>query len=638
MKKITAILLALCLMLMGIAALAEEGVAPPMGDPVWLYDTWNQALYVEGALSGDVTLPENVDGNVSYGLLFNALCDQNEVTSLTLPDSMVVLQETAIANMAGLQSVTLNDGLEVISSGNFNRCSSLTSVTVPASVRMVGNAFVQCDNLKEIRFEGECPIFTELGFCFSWLPEDYVIYVPDDQFDAYAEALEDTIDAVDHLQPSGKNAVPHETQDVESWFTFDAATGTITGYTQHHAFVEIPESIGGVAVKSIGESAMSRNYELFAVTLPEGLETVGKEAFYNARNLTYVSLPSTLKTVSDDAFNRIAGVRIDWSEGLETIGAHAFEGTRLKTLSLPSTVKAIGESAFERTPLGELHLSGALESIGARAFADCFISYMAFDFYEPIDIAADAFANSNVADLDLPWDSSLENRAAYAEMLREQCPNCTVWINNPIAGSVAENPVYNEATCLFENGVWTMYKGEQPDLTPWTWYDDIQVTALGDGVFKGNQTIRSFYPHHCGWFTTIGNEAFADSSVAYVELFGSITTIGNGAFRNCLNLTELTLPASLTSIGADALAGCDNLQKLTVLCDPAILPDGLLDECFAHTEILAAPDATAEQVRILSEKAHRPWYAPVSRVGEPSHDLIEMPYAMFAIDDFWVRP
>lgn len=321
---------------------------------------------------------------------------------------------------------------------------------------------------------------------------------------------------------------------------------------------------------------------------------------------------------------------------METIGARAFKDIRGTTLTLPDSVKTIGEGAFESTWLQEIHLGANVESIGSRAFADSQITYMSFDLYTPIDIATDAFAgNGATADLDLPWDSSLENYAAYVEMFREQFPTCTVWINNPMSTDVAETPVYDESICMFENGVWTMYKGDQPDLTSWTWYDDIQVTGLGDGVFKGNQTIRSFYPHHCFWFTTIGNEVFADSTVEYVELFGSITTIGSGAFRNCKNITELTLPASLTSIGADALAGCDNLQKLTVLCDPSILPDGLLDECFAHTEIYAAPNATAEQVRVLSEKAHRPWYAPVARAGETANDLVEMPYAMQSIEDYW---
>lgn len=51
-------------------------------------------------------------------------------------------------------------------------------------------------------------------------------------------------------------------------------------------------------------------------------------------------------------------------------------------------------------------------------------------------------------------------------------------------------------------------------------------------------------------------------------LFGSVTTIGNEAFRNCVNITELTLPASLTSIGAGLMEGCTKLNKLVVGSDP----------------------------------------------------------------------
>ena len=440
---------------------------------------------------------------------------------------------------------------------------------------------------------------------------------------------------MEHLQPSGQNAEKREKVNNEDWFEFDASTGAVTGYREYHAYVEIPETIGGIEVKSIAANAVQDNDSIMALVIPEGVERVESGAFQSAENLAYMKFPASLKVIGDDAFNNTYGKHIDWCEGLEKIGVRAFKDILNTSLTLPSTVKTIGESAFESTWIQNLYLSGDLESIGSRAFADSSITYMAFDFYEPIIIANDAFVDNNVADLDLPWDSSFENRAQYAEILRDQCPDCIVWINNPVSGDVAENPVYDPDIKDFENGVWILYTGDQPDLTPWTSYDDINVTALGEGVFKGNKTIRSFYPHHCGWFTTIGDEAFADSSLEYFEPFGSIETIGNGAFRNCLNLTELTLPASLTSIGADALAGCENLEKLTVLCDPAILPDGLFDECFAHTEIYAAPDATNEQVRILSEKAHHPWYVPVSRLGEEAHDLVEMPYAMLPIDDFW---
>ena len=49
-----------------------------------------------------------------------------------------------------------------------------------------------------------------------------------------------------------------------------------------------------------------------------------------------------------------------------------------------------------------------------------------------------------------------------------------------------------------------------------------------------------------------------------MELFGSITEIGDEAFRNCTNITELTLPESLTTIGSGALEGCTGITELTL--------------------------------------------------------------------------
>ena len=649
LKKTLALALLCLLVTLCLPALSEE--------PLWTYDQGNMYLKPNGTLSGDVTIPAEVDGYEVNALELGSSSEKGEITSLTMPDTLRALKSGAISWMDNLTAVNLNDGLEYIGS-NFSSCNALTSLTIPASVRIVDSIVSTCENLKEIRFEGECPLFLGAEWCFFMMPEDYTIYVPDDQLEAYAAALQDANGAAEHLQPSGKNAVLPEKENTEDWFTFDAATGTITGYREYHAYVEIPASIGGVAVKAIGPEAFKSDYSIYGVVFPEGLERIETGAFKYASNIVYISFPTTLKTIGDEAFNNAQALRIDWREGLEEIGARAFQYDMETILTLPSTVRTIGESAFEDAWCQELYLSGSLESIGPRAFAKTALNYLVFDFYEPIDIASDAFAETYVADLDLPWDSTEQNRRAYEAMLRDQCPDCTVWINNPVSGGVAEEPINRADITTITGGVWTEYHGSQPELTVWTVYDDINVTALGDGVFKGNQTIRSFYPHHCGWFTTIGAEAFADSSVSYVEMFGSITTIGDeafrncanitemklpesltsigaGAFRNCTGITELTLPASLTYIGEGALDGCDYLTRLNVLCDPAILPDSLLAQCFARTEIYAAPDATREQVARLSALAQRPWYAPVSRVGEPPHDLTEMPYATLPGEDFW---
>ena len=670
-KRIIGLLLAL-LLLACMPALAEE--------PKWSYDNDNMYLKLDGDLSGDVTIPSEVDGYLVNAIEDNAFYEQHEITSLTMPDSLRALKGGVISSMDSLTQVTLNDGLEYLGS-NFSSCNALTSVTVPASVRIVEGAFSNCANLKEIRFEGACPMFIGAEWCFFMMPEDYVIYVPDDQLDAYAAALKDANGAADHLQPSGKSAAIPEKENNEDWFVFDASTGAITGYREYHAYVEIPETIGGVPVKSVAENAFRSDYSFYGIVFPEGLERIDAGAFAYASSLAYVKFPTTLKTIGDDAFFSAQIGRIDWSEGLEEIGARAFQYDKSAILSLPETVKTIGESAFEDSWCQELYLGGNVESIGSRAFSGTPLNYLVFDLYAPIDIAPDAFVETDVADLDLPWDCSFENRDAYAELLKDQCPDCTVWINNPHSAGVAEFPVNETEITTIEDGVWTVYNGSQADLTVWTVYDEIKVTALGDGLFKGNKTIRSFYPHHCGWFTTIGAEAFADSSVEYVELFGSITEIGDEAFRNCTNITELTLPeslttigsgalegctgiteltlpeslttigagafkgctgiaeltlpASLTSIGSGALEGCTGLEKLTVCCDPAILPEDMADVLTSIDEVYISADATGAQVRQLSALVGRPWYDPVPREGEPQSRFVEMPYEPLPGDDFW---
>lgn len=145
-KRIIGLLLAL-LLLACMPALAEE--------PKWSYDNDNMYLKLDGDLSGDVTIPSEVDGYLVNAIEDNAFYEQHEITSLTMPDSLRSLKGGVISSMDSLTQVTLNDGLEYLGS-SFSSCNALTSVTVPASVRIVEGAFSNCANLKEIRFEGAC--------------------------------------------------------------------------------------------------------------------------------------------------------------------------------------------------------------------------------------------------------------------------------------------------------------------------------------------------------------------------------------------------------------------------------------------------------------------------------------------------
>ena len=47
-----------------------------------------------------------------------------------------------------------------------------------------------------------------------------------------------------------------------------------------------------------------------------------------------------------------------------------------------------------------------------------------------------------------------------------------------------------------------------------------------------------------------------------------VTTIGDGAFRECSSLTSVTLPEGVTTIGEYAFKGCSSLTSVT-------LPEGV---------------------------------------------------------------
>ena len=579
MKKRLCLPVILLTLALSAPAMAED-------ESIWTFDTENYSLDNYSGAGGDVTVPDTIQGCSVDIIGTSAFSSTDSITSLTFPETVMQMEASVGGWCNSLTSVSLPQSLLVIGDGCFSSDSALEQITIPSNVCYIDkNAFSFCPGLTSITFEGECPMIGPGAF--TEISEDAVVYVPDDQLEEYTSVLGEA-GCTASVQPSGQNAVTAEPAFDEENIDFDAATGTITAYTGFSVRLDIPETIGGVQVTSIGDNAFQGNRYLCYVTFPEGLVSIGKEAFMDCRTLFYVKLPSTLKTIGDGAFCRAyRGFSIELPDSLEYIGPEAFlYATIVGDLYLPDGLKVIGDSAFSQNPwLSSVYAPSSVEKIGSSAFADSSgITYLAFDFYEMIDLASDAFSGCPVYDLDLPWDSSFENKNAYAQILAEQCPDCTVWINNPPA-EVAQYPENTVEVTTITDGVWTVYNGDAADLTVWSNYDDIPVTALGDGVFKGNQTIRSFYPHHCEWFTTIGNEAFADSSVEYVELFGSITTIGDGAFRNCMNIKELTIPASVTSIGAGAFEGCVNLEKVTILCDAALMGEGAFAGCSNLTDV-----------------------------------------------------
>src|SRR6266851_1726302 len=83
---------------------------------------------------------------------------------------------------------------------------------------------------------------------------------------------------------------------VRAQFTFTTNNGTITitGYSGPGGDVTIPDTITGLPVTSIGDSAFQYNTSLTNVTIGNSVTNIGNGAFYQCTSLTNTTWPNKL--------------------------------------------------------------------------------------------------------------------------------------------------------------------------------------------------------------------------------------------------------------------------------------------------------------------------------------------------------
>ena len=242
-----------------------------------------------------VDIPE---GTTEIGY-YDGYAGNTEITSITIPNSVTNIGNSAFYNCWRLTSVTIPASVTSIGESAFYGCSGLTSVTIPASVTSIGDsAFKGCQKLADS--EGFVVV---RGVLYDYLGDKAVVTIP-----------------------------ASVTSIGESAFSRCSVLTSVT----------IPDS-----VTSIGELAFTRCSGLTSVTIPASVTSIGESAFSRCSSLTSVTIPASVMSIDPQVFYGCTGLKtVTIPDSVMTIGYWSFFNCGLSEVSVSAKTE-INKSAFD---------------------------------------------------------------------------------------------------------------------------------------------------------------------------------------------------------------------------------------------------------------------------------------------------
>ena len=133
---------------------------------------------------------------------------------------------------------------------------------------------------------------------------------------------------------------------------------TITGVEEGITKVDIPETIEGKTVTTIGQQAFYGRNDIVSITIPNTVEFIEFWAFRGCENITEIKLPSNLKTLNGQTFSGCTNLQnIELPQNLESLNAECFVGTSITKIKLPKNLSNIGNAALSISTLQEIDTS-----------------------------------------------------------------------------------------------------------------------------------------------------------------------------------------------------------------------------------------------------------------------------------------
>jgi len=327
------------------------------------------------------------EGNTFFktvdGLLYSAdgallvCCPASKSDSVTIPNNVTNIGESAFEGCSSLSSIVIPDSVECIGERAFCQCTALTDVYY-AGTQAQWNAM-------DIDSEGNESLTNATihfnGVIASGQCGDDAMWELDNEGTMFISGEGETYSIGDDEHPW--DSIRNEIKKV---VVAEGITTVCVGMFCDCNFITQVELPGSLL--AIDNYAFENCYRLLSVSIPEGTLKIGNYAFSNNYALTEIVIPEGVELIGKYAFTYCGGLKtVTIPSTLETVGVSAFTGCNgLKAVHISDLDAWLGISFYSRTSnplyyghklylngfeLRELVLPDDITAMGAYVLCGC---------------------------------------------------------------------------------------------------------------------------------------------------------------------------------------------------------------------------------------------------------------------------
>ena len=489
-----------------------------------------------------------------YGILYenNVLkSTTDKVTSFVLNPECTSIYGNSVEDYAfisckdSLQSFQIEQtsNLETIQAYAFYLCTNLESADFTKCIRLnsIGsNAFYGCSSLGSITLPNSLKTLGEFALsrcAFS------TINIPESVNTIGKGLFEYTkLTSVTFLGNSNITEIPDQTFKGTSItsITIPSLVGTIGGnaFESTNSLTNIDVAEGSDHYLSI-DSVLYESATMILVLYPSAKKS---DNFIMPDNVTAVaSLSLSSSNIKNVTFSPI----------IERIASYSFQYSKLQYLYLPDSVTFIDTRAFcDCTSLSVVVLSKNITSLPYKCFSNTAITTITIPD-SVTEIMNNCFENcKNLKSIVLP--SSIEKLGGG---IFAGCGKINITFGEDSQYKINEDYLITDLNELNAS----QYIGSNTSVTiPAT------ITKLLSSCFSGKTELEKIIFSSENTLLSIDYQCFYGcTNLREIIIPTSVTTIGEMAFYNCISLTSLSFPASLQTISRYAFYNCSQLEEIT---------------------------------------------------------------------------